>query len=229
MRKLDESSLDVALDEKYADLASFVSQHPNVTDIVKKIMSSLEINTKQQQLDRITKILERIKKSSQATPAQVHQSCGNNAVQWINQHNQGTVLQMVNTQNVPQSSTGADAQPNPSTHLNVAPTVADPVAAHTQLPQQPENSQVQKIRLQTPTSETLDKYAKLSDWAVDFLRKKPPDIKVRMNALKDEFFQAFPECYRQVYERTLSNYVHLKSLVHAAGGTVKVSQRQNVS
>ena len=159
---MDESGLDEALDEKFADLASLVSQHPNVTDIVKKIMSSLEINTKQQQLDRITKIVERINKSSQATPAQVHQSCGKNAVQWIYQHNQGTVLQMVNTQNVPQSSTGADAQPNPSTHLNVAPTVADPVAAHTQLPQQPKNSQVQKIAMRSMVQNKAQNHSEAS-------------------------------------------------------------------
>ena len=47
---MDESALDEALDEKYADLAGFVSQHSDVTDIVKKFMSSLESNTKQQQL-----------------------------------------------------------------------------------------------------------------------------------------------------------------------------------
>ena len=132
--------------------------------------------------------------------------------------NQGTVLQMVNTQNVPQSSTGADAQPIPSTPKTDILNVADPVAAHAQLPQQPENSQVQKVLLQTPTSKTLNKCANYCNWAVDFLQKKPLDIKVTMNALKDEFFQAFPECNRQVYERTLSNYVHLKSLMHAANG-----------
>ena len=142
-------------------------------------MSSLESDEKQHQLQRITKFLERINKSSQATPG--HQSVGmianNAAVQFLNQHNQGTVIQVVNSPNAPQSSTGADAQPNPSTHLNFAPTVADPVAAHAQLPQQPENSQVPNIRLQTPKSETLDKCAKISVWAVDFLRRKKTDKK----------------------------------------------------
>ena len=168
-----ESALNEALDEKYADLAGYVTQHSHVAEIVKNIMSSLESDEKQNKLQRITNFLERMKKSSQATPG--HQSVGmtnNAAVQFLNQHNQGTVIQVVNSPNAPQSSTGADAQPNPSAHLNFAPTVADPVEAHAQLPQQPVNSQVPKIRLQTPKSETLDKCAKISVWAVDFLREK---------------------------------------------------------
>ena len=120
--------------------------------------------------------------------------------------------------NAPQSSTGADAQPNPSTHLNFAPTVADPVAAHAQLPQLPVYSQVPNIRLQTPKSETLDKCTKFSVWAVDFLRKNGTDKTVSLNCLKKEFLQACPDCNGKGYEKISSQYVKMKSLKHAAFG-----------
>ena len=169
---MDASALDEALDEKYADLAGFVTQHSHAADIVKRFMSSLESDEKKIQLERIINFLEKLKQSSQATPGHQSVSMIANSASFSNQNYQGTVIQVVNLPNAPQSSTDADAQPNPSTHLNFAPAVADPVAGHAQLPQQPVNSQVPKIRLQTPKSETLDKCAKFSVWAVDFLRKK---------------------------------------------------------
>ena len=132
---MDESALNEALDEKYADLAGFVTQHSHAADIVKKFMSSLESDEKKIQLERITNFLEKLKQLSQATPGHQSVSIANTAsVQFSNQNYQGTVIQVVNLPNAPQSSTDADAQPNPSTHLNFAPAVADPVAGHAQLP-----------------------------------------------------------------------------------------------
>ena len=94
---MDESALNFALDEKYADLAGYVTQHSHAADIVKRFMSSLESDEKKIQLERITNFLERMNKSSQATPG--HQSVSmiaNNApVQFPNQNYQGTVIQVV--------------------------------------------------------------------------------------------------------------------------------------
>ena len=38
---MDETALNVVLDEKYAELAGYVSQHSHAADIVNQFMSSL--------------------------------------------------------------------------------------------------------------------------------------------------------------------------------------------
>ena len=84
----------------------------------------------------MTRYLERMMKPSQAAPGKIHQSIAARDYVFLQQNNQGTIFQMIHLQNVPQSSTGADAKPNPSTqHTDIFLNVADPVTAHAQLPQ----------------------------------------------------------------------------------------------